>query len=127
MVEYLDKMDKEVIKLCDAINLFSPDIYTIESCCGHGKERFYIYFQAKNWDTLSKLLYFFDPCHNGFCLTPEERGVDRSHHMWQIEVTTDCAMSYPTLSLSGGIGEEAYLQADTIANMIIDHFVEEKE
>lgn len=45
-MKYDDRMDPECIELCDALNGL-PGIRTIESCCGHGKEPFRVFFIAR--------------------------------------------------------------------------------
>jgi len=57
---YQGKMDSECIKLCDAINLLEPDLYTINSCCGHRTRSFRIFFKVKNLNKLPNILYYFD-------------------------------------------------------------------
>jgi len=57
-------MDPEVIGLCRAMNLF-PGIYTIESCCGHGRRPFCVDFMAESLGVLPLLLYCTDACHTG--------------------------------------------------------------
>ena len=71
-------IDKECIELCKVINSIGG-IYTIESCCGHGKDTFSIWFEVADLSRLPILLYYIDPCHVGF--------------RWRCEVQTDCAMS----------------------------------
>jgi len=44
-VTYTGEMDPEVLDLCNALNAL-PGISTTESCCGHGKEKFSIFFQT---------------------------------------------------------------------------------
>ena len=51
-------MDKECIKLCDMINNFEG-IRTIESCCGHGKHEYRIWFEADDLKFLPPVLYYF--------------------------------------------------------------------
>ena len=38
-------MDNECIKLCEALNKLEG-IETVESCCGHGKGDYHIWFNA---------------------------------------------------------------------------------
>lgn len=52
-------MDKEVIPLCDALNKLHG-ISTVESCCGHGKHPFRIFFIAETLDNLPPVAYFLD-------------------------------------------------------------------
>ena len=52
-------MDKECVKLCEALNGING-IQTIESCCGHGKDSFLIWFEAKKVEDLPPVLYYFE-------------------------------------------------------------------
>jgi hypothetical protein len=117
-------IDKEVISLCHAINRFYPDIYTVESCCGHGEKHFCIWVRVNNLGRFSELLYFFDSCHNGFTEEPTSRSY--TGRAWQVKIITDCAMSYPTVLIEGGIGYAAYQQADKIADLINEHLDSEE-
>lgn len=51
---YDEYMDKECIELCDTLNTL-PGLKTFESCCGHLKTVFSIWFFCNNIDTLSRL------------------------------------------------------------------------
>lgn len=42
----LGRIDEEVIGLCRAINAL-PGLHTVESCCGHGRSQFEIWFQVE--------------------------------------------------------------------------------
>ncbi len=95
-------MDVECIPLCDAINEL-PGLYTIDSCCGHNKKPFRIWFEARSLKHLPALLYYFDSCHCGF-------------DDWRVLVTTDCAMSPVRFRVEGNIG--AYKEANTIAILL---------
>jgi hypothetical protein len=103
-VEMINDMDKECIELCDAMNFLS-DIRTIESCCGHNKTPYQIWFRAKNLKALPKLLYYFDGCHCGF-------------YGWKVLVTTDCGMSPVTFCIEGPVGEQAYSESKKIAELL---------
>jgi len=100
-----NKMDPECVKLCRAINKI-PGLQTTESCCGHGKDKFMIWFEVKSLKKLPILLYYLVPCHVSF--------------RWICRVRTDCAMS-PVLFVleSEDKGKEAYRQANVIANKIL--------
>ena len=50
-------LDKEVVPLVDAMNAMKG-IVTVESCCGHGKDPFYIWFYAESVDTVRPLFEF---------------------------------------------------------------------
>lgn len=104
-VESIKDMDKECIKLFNAMNLM-PGIQTTTSCCGHGKDTFNIWFIADNLEVLPPLLYCFDGCHCGV-------------YGWNVIVKTDCAMSPVTFLLQSTLkGLRAYIAADTIAETI---------
>jgi hypothetical protein len=99
-------MDPECIPLCDAINSM-PGLRTLESCCGHGKEHFRIWFAAESLTYLPPLLYYLMPCHIGF--------------RWNCYVTTDCGMSPVHFRIeSETVGEEAYGQSKAIAKSIAE-------
>ena len=102
MIEYEGKMDVECIPLCDALNKL-PGISTIDSCCGHHKKPFNIWFIADDLKYLPALLYWFDGCHCGF-------------YGWRILVTTDCAKSPVHFCIEGKVG--AYNEADKIGKLI---------
>ena len=55
-------MDKECISLCNAINSVEG-LRTTESCCGHEKDTFRIYFQLSDLSgayRMRHLLYWLD-------------------------------------------------------------------
>lgn len=54
MNKYDGQMDKECIALCDALNEY-PHVSTFESCCGHFKQRFMVFFRCDDFITLGKL------------------------------------------------------------------------
>lgn len=100
--ELPNDIDKESILLCNAMNCF-PGIQTIESCCGHGKDCFRIWFDVEDLEDLPPLLYFFDGCHTGV-------------YGWSIKVTTDCGMSPVSFYVeSSTLGEEAYTESITMS------------
>ena len=74
--KYDGKMDKECIPLCDALNSL-PDVETTESCCGHCKDRFRIFFKCKNPYSLSVIARVFNRRYSGTEL------------QWIIEVETN--------------------------------------
>jgi len=114
-------VDPECIELCEAINLYEPDIFTVESCCGHGKTPYHIYFKVENLETLPHILYWLDGCHSGF-------------YGWKVYVYTDCGKQYPTFMIEGPIHGliigplkkrvDAYAQAKVIAGLIRLDFAE---
>jgi len=58
-MEYDDQMDIECIPLCNAINKLKG-LETFESCCGHKRDNFLIWFSAENVDDLTPLVFFLD-------------------------------------------------------------------
>lgn len=54
-----DDVDLECVALCEALNLWLG-IQTVESCCGHGKRNFHIWFRAESLSDLPDVLYWFD-------------------------------------------------------------------
>jgi hypothetical protein len=94
-----DDMDPEVIRLCRAMNLF-PGIFTISSCCGHGREPFRIWFMAESVEALPALLYWTDACHTG-------------QYGWIVTAATDCSADHVTFTLEGPCG--GYEAAEVIA------------
>ena len=97
-------VDEECVALCEAMNKF-PGIETVESCCGHGVHNYRIFFRAETLDNLPSLLYFFDQCHSG-C------------HGWRVIAKTDCSMCPVSFMAEGPIGEKAYEDSKTIANIM---------
>lgn len=56
---YDGNMDKECIQICDALNSIS-DVHTTESCCGHCKDRFMVFFTCDNPHSLAIIARVFD-------------------------------------------------------------------
>lgn len=92
-------LDPEVLSLCRAMNGF-PGIVTVESCCGHGREPFRIWFMAASLEALPPLLFWFDGCHTG-------------EYGWSVMVSTDCSAVPVTFRAEGPCG--AYEAAESIA------------
>ena len=63
-MNYPKDIDTECINLCDAMNNM-PGIKTTESCCGHCKERFMIFFECTDFKSLSILARAFDRRYSG--------------------------------------------------------------
>jgi hypothetical protein len=113
MTEYVGEMDPECIALCDAINHI-PGLQTTESCCGHGESLFRIWFTVTDPKEFSVLLYYLVPCHVGF--------------LWNCYAKTDCGMSPVGYYIESQVkGEEAYEQANKIAEEIISNHVKRPE
>ena len=52
-------MDEECVELCAAMCRM-PGIETHESCCGHDKNPYRVWFTADGLESLPRLLYWFD-------------------------------------------------------------------
>ncbi len=104
-------MDPECIPLVEAMNTLIG-IYTFESCCGHGKRPFCIFFVAESLYSLPQLLYWFDKHYPS---TEDVNGVDG----WDIKAYTDCNMNKVRFMVTSTTkGEQAYAEANKIANFI---------
>ena len=77
--KYDGNMDKECIKLCDILNSV-PSIDTFESCCGHLKDRYSIWFFCDDIITISRL---------GRC-------VERNYSDGKWELLVDSTDTHPT-------------------------------
>jgi len=95
-------MDQECVALCDAMNHL-PGIETFESCCGHGKDNYRIWFMTEGLENLPALLYWFDGCHSGF-------------YGWCVKVRTDCGQSPAHFCVEGPVN--AHAEAERIAALI---------
>ncbi len=103
-------MDKECEKLCGAMNE-CPGITTFESCWGHFKEPYRIFFQAESLEDLAIICYCVAACHCGY-------------PGWSVIVRTDCAMSPVTFIVQGPpVGEEVFraVESEEIARVIREH------
>jgi tRNA(Phe) wybutosine-synthesizing methylase Tyw3 len=100
---YPDDMDKECINLCNALNSIKG-IQTVESCCGHGKHGYWIFFHTKSFVALSKVAYYAMTCHSGAS-------------GWQVVANTDGRMKRYLFLLEGPSGD--YEGAEKIAKAIM--------
>jgi len=112
-LEYDGGLDPECIDLCNGMNSL-PGIVTSESCCGHGKHHFIIFFEVH--DTMQGL-FFLTRCVDGRYW--------KYGHLWKIELTVGDSFDNGILPIcfelhSGTVvGEDAYKQArDLLENMI---------
>lgn len=99
-------IDQECVKLCEAMNAV-PGIHTYESCCGHGRYNYHIWFTTDDLECLPDLLYWFDGCHCGYC-------------GWKVIVHTGCGKSPVMFMVEGPIGGQAYMQSEEIARLILE-------
>lgn len=105
-MNYTGKMDEECVDLCNAINKCAG-ITTIESCCGHSKQPYRVWFRAEALEDLPTACYFFDVCHCGFS-------------GWRVIATTDCSMRPVTFRIEGP-STGSTREAKDIAELIEDH------
>lgn len=106
-MNYPNDMDQECVKLCEAMNSL-PGIQTTESCCGHERDNFCIFFSASNLADLPRLLYWFDSCHCGY-------------GGWRVEAFTDCAMSPVSFVVIGPVGPMSYSESESIAKLMVEY------
>lgn len=114
-VKYPKDIDKQCIPLCDALN-FIPSIRTLESCCGHGKDSFKIWFTIKKIKYLTVIGRVFDRRYGGI-------------EGWVCEVSnTDISDLCPTFFINSGniIGNKTYSDSKKIAKNIYNHLAHEK-
>jgi len=107
---YTGDMDKECVPLCNALNAVKG-IITTDSCCGHDKNPFIIFFKATSF----KGLFFVTRC------------IDRRY--WKHGWKWTCELSVGDMIVDGilptsfvlsskEVGNEAYKQAnDLVENM----------
>lgn len=110
--QYDEHMDKEVVPLCNAINSLSG-LFTIESCCGHGKHPFMIWFKCDG--TSMRGLFFLTRCM--------DRRYFKYGFEWNItlevgDVIRDGILPTIFLISSKSMGKESYDEAnDLVENM----------
>ena len=75
---YPPDMDKECIELCNTLNML-PETETFESCCGHLKYRFNVWFFCTNIEVLSRL----------------GRSVERNYSDGKWEIVVDSTDTHP--------------------------------
>ena len=77
--KYDGNMDKECIKLCDVLNSI-PSVNTFESCCGHLKDRYSIWFFCNDTIAISRL----------------GKSVERNYSDGKWELLVDSTDTHPT-------------------------------
>lgn len=97
-------IDKECVALCESINKLKG-VYTTESCCGHGKTPYHIFFKVLTLEALKSLVYNIDFTITGL------KG-------WKIIALTDSAMCPVYFLLEGPIGRPAYFESLTLSKRI---------
>jgi|SRR5579862_6344814 len=107
-----EDIDKECVAICQAMN-FLPGLSTIESCCGHGKTPYWIFFRLDEESSeglmfgLPMLLYsmrhFKEDCHTS---------------RWQVLVDTDCLGDAATFRLQGPVGTQSVKESKEMAKFL---------
>lgn len=97
-------IDKECIPLCTVLNSLKG-IKTFESCCGHGKRPFRIWFTAENVNDLTIPAMACYRMYGG-CLG------------WRIEVVHSESPNRTKFMLEGTSGESAYNDSTKIVQAI---------
>ncbi len=97
-------LDPQCLDLCTAMNKL-PGIRTTDSCCGHGKSPYRVFFMPESLKVLPPLLFHVDSCH------VKCQG-------WRVIVYTDCSMCPAHFMLEGPVGEQAYEDSKAIARAI---------
>jgi hypothetical protein len=94
--------DKEVVKLCNALNEING-IRTFESCCGHGKKPFNVMFYASDMDKVC------------FVLSALNAMLQFGFMPWKCTVQViDLRCHFNLISQS--VGEDAYDEANAMAD-----------
>lgn len=88
---YEEKLDDEIIPLCDALN--SAGFITIGSCCGHGRRFSYVYFKHSTDERIERLARFVKATEIG--------DYRRYFSVWQKEILL---LNAPDCVLAGGSG-----------------------
>jgi hypothetical protein len=99
--KYDGNMDNECIKLCNTLNSI-PSIDTFESCCGHLKDRYSIWFFCNDIITISRL---------GRC-------VERNYSDGKWELLVDSTDTHPTgvFCLRSKVPFQDYVEMDESVN-----------
>lgn len=90
-MKYDAHMDPECIPICDALNAL-PGVKTSESCCGHGKQPFRVFFNCQSFDTLKRVA----------------RAIESSS--WKIEALYHNGSDALGFLLEGAIGHPEYTE-----------------
>ena len=110
IMKYDKHMDEECIPLCNALNSI-PGIITVDSCCGHEKHDFRIWFYLEDGGKVNYLKVVstaFDPRYGG---------IDG----WVCTLeNSDIVDHLPFFKISSGktVGEQAYKESRVIATNI---------
>lgn len=106
MHEKYGNIDAECVTLCDSINKMKG-LKTTYSCCGHGKQPFYIFIAPEHHDNLSPLVFILNKMRQWYPFR------------WHIEIVTRTEDSPLAFRLtSAEVGEKAYEEANLLSGII---------
>lgn len=102
-------MDPECVALCEALNCL-PGIKTTQSCCGHGKQPYRVWFRVTDFHARGLLTVARLTC-------PRYYAGD-----WEVKLSHgDVRGSMIDFLLEGAVGTERYAYADKLAHDIVAH------
>ena len=104
-------MDKECVELCNIFNSL-PSIKTLNSCSGHGKNIFSVFFSCTDWRSLSFI---------GRCI---DRRYFKYGDNWEVILSnSDVNDSYAVFQLKSinTIVETEYRQIENLCETMTDH------
>lgn len=107
-VSNIEGIDKECIELCNAINKLDG-LYTTESCCGHGRTPYHIFFNIQSINNLLPILH---------CIEYWVCGLRE----WRVLALTDSAVKKVFFLLEGPIGNQSYLDSKILAKYLNAHY-----
>ena len=114
-MKYDEEMDRECVKLCNAMNSI-PGIETFCSCCGHGKGCMWIDFHAKSMGSIIPIINYVS--HDYHCGT-SSRGAIWTCECLGGEFWNSRHRGYFRF-YSRSVGRKAYAEANKIARKIND-------
>lgn len=101
------QLDSECVSLCEAINRL-PHVYTVESCCGHGRDPYMIWCRVDSLEGMQLLGRL--TCRRHGCSTVLEFVVDHG--------TCDYEPGVAWVILRGPPGKASYEAAQQLADHI---------
>lgn len=117
-MEYPSDIDKECVAICDKINSL-PGTQTIESCCGHLKDPYRIWFKCDDNYSLAIIARVFDKRYSG------------TNYVYHIKITT-CDMKQEQMYVFCVESESPYNSNDEMNEDIkeicknFDYWMDEK-
>lgn len=116
-------MDKECVKICDALNRL-PSVRTMESCCGHGVGNFNICFYATDVRVINALARLMSHNYSKYAWYKDQNG--EYHENWKIKLDICDTMDFnhDILFLLEGNRDNPNLfkEADEMADDVIEYW-----